>query len=250
MLDRILKPAHPTPRPKEIAYFTGNPYYFQNILQIHQFMQSLPPKEITEGFNGWLSYEEMVQKSNMKLSLEEYKDFTSKLNFLWNYRNQNESISPFLSKFIKAQVRMDELVKPSMPLDDLGRSFTHGSRKTAKAQVWMIPGPGYIYVNGKHFSDYFMNQQELESIMEPFDVTEMHGKFNVWAIVNGSGQSSQADALRTGIARGLVKHHSDLLDFVSEMTRIDRRQVERKKTGQPKARKKITWFVFLYTLYL
>jgi small subunit ribosomal protein S9 len=148
-----------------------------------------------------------------------------------------------LSQFIRPGSSLESFKIQENECDEYGRSLTYGSRKTAKAQVWMLPGQGHIKVNGLHFSDYFDTRQELLNVIKGLEVTSSFGQFNIWAIVGGSGKTSQSQALSVALCRGLVIHQPLLKNILNQhqLLTIDTRQVERKKTGQPKARKKITW---------
>ncbi len=117
---------------------------------------------------------------------------------------------------------------------------TIGRRKTSVARVFLNEGTGKIVVNGKEFAEYFTIPAHQKSIMAPFNVTETAGKFDVKATLKGGGITGQADALKLGIARALVEVNPELKPILKKdklLTR-DPRVVERKKYGQPKARKK------------
>lgn len=118
--------------------------------------------------------------------------------------------------------------------------YAKGSRKEAVAKVRIHEGKGKIIVNGQFMQQYF-HRSELETvIVEPFRVTETLGKMDVVAKVIGGGKSGQASALKLGIARALLKYNIDFrktLRAAGLLTR-DSREVERKKYGKVKARKK------------
>lgn len=118
--------------------------------------------------------------------------------------------------------------------------YATGRRKTSTARVRLVPGKGEIKVNGKPMLEYFKREVLKMIIEQPFEVTDTLGKFNVNANIRGGGLSGQAEALRLGIARGLLKFNEELrpeLRAGGFLTR-DPREVERKKYGQPKARKR------------
>jgi small subunit ribosomal protein S9 len=115
-----------------------------------------------------------------------------------------------------------------------------GKRKTSVARVVLSPGVGQVVVNGREIDAYF-GRKVLETIaLMPFETTHTSGKFNVKAKVFGGGISSQAGAVRHGIARALCEADETLrapLKRAGFLTRDDRK-VERKKAGFHKARKK------------
>ena len=115
-----------------------------------------------------------------------------------------------------------------------------GRRKTAVARVFLRPGSGKIVVNRRDFDDYFPNQVLKMVIRQPLLVTETADKFDILVNVDGGGPSGQAGAIRHGISRALLEYNGELrpqLKAVGFLTR-DARKVERKKYGQPKARKR------------
>jgi small subunit ribosomal protein S9 len=115
-----------------------------------------------------------------------------------------------------------------------------GRRKTSVARVYLKPGSGKWEVNGRTLGDYFPRASLVQLIQQPFTVTDTLGAFDVKANVNGGGVTGQAGALRLGIARALVtvdEQHRKKLREQGLLTR-DSRAVERKKPGQPGARKR------------
>jgi len=117
---------------------------------------------------------------------------------------------------------------------------TVGRRKTSVARVYLSEGTGSVVVNKKDYKDFFPVAMLQFKIQQPFSLTETAGKYDVKVNVMGGGINGQAEAIRLGISRALVEVSADmkpLLKAEGLMTR-DPRMVERKKPGQPKARKK------------
>lgn len=119
-----------------------------------------------------------------------------------------------------------------------------GRRKTASARVWLFPnGKGRITVNNKKPMEYFCREDLVNAIFEPLRATNTEGQFDIKAKIKGGGIRGQAEALRLGIARALVKFNPELKPLLrkSELLTRDPRQVERKKYGRPKARKRFQY---------
>lgn len=117
---------------------------------------------------------------------------------------------------------------------------TLGRRKTSVARVYMKNGTGSVTVNGRDFKEYFPTMPLQYRVHQPFMITETEGKYDVNVNVQGGGITGQIEAVRLGIARALVEVDPEWkakLRADGLMTR-DPRMVERKKYGQPKARKK------------
>lgn len=115
-----------------------------------------------------------------------------------------------------------------------------GRRKTSSARVLLRPGSGEWTINGRALQDYFPRILHRRRVEEALKVTEQTGAFDVVVRVIGGGVSGQADAIRLGVARALLKRDEEsrpLLRKFGLLTR-DSRKVERKKPGRPKARKR------------
>ena len=115
-----------------------------------------------------------------------------------------------------------------------------GRRKTSTARVFLRPGEGKMVVNDRDLDDYFARETLKMVVKQPFAVTETADKFDVHASVEGGGGSGQAGALRHGIARALLEFNGELRGKLKDagfLTR-DPRKKERKKYGQPGARKR------------
>ena len=113
-----------------------------------------------------------------------------------------------------------------------------GRRKESVARVRIKPGTGSYVINGREFETHFKRATSRMIINQPFDITELNGRFDVYAIIRGGGNSGQAGALRHGISRALVDYDINLrtpLKRAGLLTR-DPRTVERKKYGQKGAR--------------
>jgi small subunit ribosomal protein S9 len=115
-----------------------------------------------------------------------------------------------------------------------------GKRKTAVARVRLLPGAGTITVNKRGFEDYFPRETARMRILEPLQITETVAQFDVLAEVKGGGTSAQADAVRHGISRALVAVAETMRPTLRKagMLTRDPREVERKKYGRHKARKR------------
>ncbi|GAA5962025.1 hypothetical protein JCM21900_002802 [Sporobolomyces salmonicolor] len=148
--------------------------------------------------------------------------------------------------------------------DALARTYAVGRRKESSARVWIVPAAlaqedaalGRVLVNTLALPSYFSQPTLRTAVVRPFALTSSLGAFNVFAIVKGGGIAAQADAVAMGIARALAEWErcevaagrraeaeESWRDVLKRADLIDRdpRMVERKKTGQVKARKKWTW---------
>ena len=117
---------------------------------------------------------------------------------------------------------------------------TIGRRKAAVARIYVNDGKGQITINQKDYKEYFPKETLQYVVEQPIKLTEVEGKYDIKVNLDGGGFKGQAEALRLVIARALVKIDPEvkpLLKSQGLLTR-DPREVERKKPGQPKARKR------------
>ena len=120
------------------------------------------------------------------------------------------------------------------------QNYGTGRRKTSTARVFLRPGSGQIIINGKSLDDYFGRQTSRMVVRHPLQLVDMSEKFDIAITVEGGGASGQAGAIRHGITRALVEYDENLkgdLRRAGYVTR-DAREVERKKVGLRKARKR------------
>jgi small subunit ribosomal protein S9 len=115
-----------------------------------------------------------------------------------------------------------------------------GRRKTAVARVLLMPGEGKIVVNGRPWEQYFPRPTSRMIILQPFELTQTLGRYDVVANVHGGGLAAQAEAVRHGITRTLLVIDPEFRPILKKagFIRRDPREVERKKYGRHKARKR------------
>jgi small subunit ribosomal protein S9 len=114
-----------------------------------------------------------------------------------------------------------------------------GRRKASVARVYVVSGSGKITINGRDYKEYFPMMISQNTITDPLKVAESEGQYDIKITVDGGGFKGQAEAIRMGISRCLVKINEDIRKPLKDkkfLTR-DAREVERKKFGKPKARK-------------
>lgn len=117
---------------------------------------------------------------------------------------------------------------------------TIGRRKASVARVYLSQGKGDITVNGKEYKEYFPQQHIQLKVTQPFGIIEVDNAiYDIKVNVNGGGIKGQAEAIRLGISRALVKLNEDFRSPLKQQKMLtrDARVVERKKYGKPKARK-------------
>jgi small subunit ribosomal protein S9 len=115
-----------------------------------------------------------------------------------------------------------------------------GRRKTAVARVYLKNGNGNIEINKKDYKEYFPTAILQYVVVQPLQLTDNIGKYDIKVNLDGGGITGQAEALRLGISRALCEINPEFRPILKAkgLLRRDPRMVERKKPGQPKARKK------------
>ncbi|MEM7588689.1 MAG: 30S ribosomal protein S9 [Myxococcota bacterium] len=121
--------------------------------------------------------------------------------------------------------------------------YATGRRKESAARVWVTTGKGSIHINGRSLQDYFARESWQKMVDKPLEVSGVQGKIDIRATVCGGGLSGQAGALSHGLARALAQKDSALRPLLKKhlLLRRDDRMVERKKPGQPGARKRFQY---------
>ena len=127
----------------------------------------------------------------------------------------------------------------SPKIDKLGRSYATGKRKSSIARVWMKLGSGKIVVNGIEVEKYFKRETHRIIISQPLELVERKETYDISCSVVGGGHTGQAGALRHGVSKALSLYEPELRGVLKSAGFIkrDSRRVERKKYGQPKARR-------------
>jgi small subunit ribosomal protein S9 len=122
-------------------------------------------------------------------------------------------------------------------------TYSTGKRKTAIARIWLKAGTGQVTVNEKPADEYFERETSRMIMRQALELIEAVDQFDVWATVKGGGHSAQAEAMRHGISRALCiidPEKRTTLKRAGFLTR-DARKKERKKYGQPGARKRFQY---------
>ncbi len=119
-------------------------------------------------------------------------------------------------------------------------NYGTGRRKSAVARVYIKPGSGSIIINNKPIDDFFSRETGRMIARQPLELTENLTTFDILVNINGGGESGQAGAVRHGITRALIDYDAELKPILSKAGLVtrDAREVERKKVGLRKARRR------------
>lgn len=209
-------------------------------------------------------YRRLTTLLNSIRSLEKHVQIADSLGLPYSTGSLQEELSTLLQSFRKPTVMSllsSNNTAKREKIDSQGRAYAVGRRKESSAQVWLVPSNeeiGQILINGESLSNYFASPVTRENVLRPFTLTGTLGKYNAFVLARGGGVSGQAGAARLGIAKALLAFEdgeeakkslrsgeynawtniAELMIWAEDMLSRDPRMVERKKTGQPKARKK------------
>jgi small subunit ribosomal protein S9 len=121
---------------------------------------------------------------------------------------------------------------------DKNSFYATGRRKCAVARVWLMPGSGKVEINHRDIDHYFGRATSKMILRQPLELTETHGRYDLYVNVRGGGLSGQADAIQHGITRALMKLNPSFRPALKKAGYVTRdpRIKERKKYGQRGAR--------------
>lgn len=249
----------PTPGPETRSFkasaFTGKAdfyeayFFLEDVFKRAQKIARPVPTKI-----AWFPHEALADRLGFALTALQYRKIRAMLNQLADYAHIAE-MRPLLQVFSLRPLTPSDATQtvvarnvaltrqsPNLGrIDDLGRAASVGRRKTASAKVYLVPGDGQCFVNGKPAVEYFPRLQEMFKLADPLVASGSLGKYNAWCLVRGGGLSGQAGAISHGLAKAIVLLNPKCRPALARMLIRDSRMVERKKPGQPKARKKFTW---------
>ncbi|KAF9430909.1 37S ribosomal protein S9, mitochondrial [Podila epigama] len=241
-------------KPESPSYFTTNPVYNELIVNLDAMYRQVRPvaKPSKESDRpNWLGRDALAEAIGVStLKTSQHRLVISKLNQLATLTPRPARIAELFVKFSKSEEQMAQKAKPRV-VDHLGRALATGRRKEASASVYVVEGDGHVMINGQDVATYFKKSQDRDSLLKPFTVTDLVGKYNVWALVQGGGTTGQAEAISLGVAKALMTHLPELKPRLRKAGCItrDMRVVERKKPGQYGARKKFQWKASKKVLY-
>jgi small subunit ribosomal protein S9 len=252
------KPAEPS-RPKRLAstqarvvpfspsYFSRSPQFNDHLIYINTLLtkyehlpltpQDKTPRAAWKGREAFAAAGEHIPAKQYAYAMQ----LAKRLNQIHPSimpEEVSEALLPFKKDFDPNVARIKVI-----PVDKLGRAVGVGSRKRSTARAWVVEGTGEVIVNGKSLAEAFARVHDRESAIWALRVTERMDKYNVYALVDGGGTTGQAEAMAMAVAMGMMGHEPDLKPALRRAGCVTRdpREVERKKPGRLKARKKPAW---------
>ncbi|PWW79061.1 hypothetical protein C7212DRAFT_275456 [Tuber magnatum] len=234
--------------PLSPSYYTGSPEYYDNLLALQDLLRSHEALPTIHGDEApevqWKTIDEYRLIIGDRVKPSRYNKV---IRILDRLNRIDPAIMPAETKaalLLYTRPRNPELKRRvERTVDNFGRAYAIGRRKTAVARVFLVEGEGQTLVNGLPIIKKFSRIHDRESVLWPLVVTNRADKYNVFAVVKGGGKTGQAEACTLAIARALRIHEPALKHALREAgcITVDHRQVERKKPGHLKARKMPAW---------
>ncbi|PYH98852.1 hypothetical protein BO71DRAFT_479947 [Aspergillus ellipticus CBS 707.79] len=230
------------------AYFSGSPKFIDHLLKLESILAKyapLPTVEPTEAPRmAWFKLPQFREVVGEPVATKKYQ---SLLKILLRLNRIDQKLMPdevrdALALFTRPGNPYG--FQPAPPtVNENGISRAKGKRKEASAVVHLVEGEGEVRVNGKTLVEAFPRVHDRESATWALRCTQRLDKYNVWATVQGGGNTGQAEAVTLAVARALLVHEPALKPVLRKagVVTVDARRVERKKPGHVKARKMPTW---------
>lgn len=258
-------PAHARIVPASPSYFTGRPQFTDNLLSLQNLLrkyQTLPTVE--PGLAPRVAWKTVVQYRLLVGEPVRSARYTLVLRILKRLNHIHPQLMPPELKDQMQIYKRDVDPYANVPnpgvIDEFGRSYGVGRRKSSSAKVFLVQGNGEVLINGKSINTVFGRIHDRESALWALKATGRMDKYNVWALVSGGGTTGQAEAITLGTAKALMVHEPLLKPalrrgkcnagivpwtcsnpIIAGCVTRDPRRVERKKPGHVKARKMPAW---------
>lgn len=234
--------------PVSPSYFTGRANFTDSLLSLRDVLRRHATiATVKQGEQPRMQFQDLVQYRNQVGETIPNRQYTQ--------------ISAILKRLnmIKPALRTPEVIRvldehkkqggsqgeaeSVIEVDKHGRARGLGKRKSASGRAWLVEGTGEVYVNGKPLTEAFARIHDRESVLWALKATDRMNKYNIWGRCQGGGTTGQAEALALAVSKALVGHEPALKPALRRAGLItsDPRQVERKKPGRLKARKKPQW---------
>jgi len=259
----------PKIKPESPSFYTGRAVYHDNLIQLQnaisrtrgtlKTLQLLPlPPFARESLipiqTVWKTPDELAREFDTNMTTGRYRRVTTLLTELHEYYRiavtaKHTALADMIDDILrlftsgKKDARLAQGRRKKVELDQYGRSYTVGKRKTSSARVWMIPvkfpsssaststpedilglsgtreptvpvPTSTILINNLPIAEYFPQPAERERIVRPLKIAGVLGKYNVFTIARGGGTTGQSGAISQGIAKGIFAHEPDLGDVL------------------------------------
>lgn len=201
--------------PESPSYFTAQPMFTDNLLQLEHLLQrysSLP--QVEPGEAPRVAWRNLLEYRNAVGETVKASKYHKILNTLNRLNQIHPSVRP--AEVIETMNQYKRHINPfqnsAKPIfvDQTGKALGVGRRKASSARAWVVEGTGEVLINGKTLAEMFGRIHDRESAIWPLKATDRIDKYNVWALVTGGGTTGQAEALTLAVAKALLAHEPAL----------------------------------------
>ena len=201
--------------PASASYFTAKPVFIDGLLSLQALQrkyQTLPTLAAADAPRvAWRTLIQYRVQTNEPIQAAKYHKIVAVLQRL--IRIHPALMPEEVKKAIELYKRdIDPFLNKVTPgvIDEFGRSYGIGRRKSSSAKVYLVEGEGEVLVNGKGLNQAFGRIHDRESALWALKATGRMDKYNVWALVSGGGTTGQAESITLGLAKALLVHEPDL----------------------------------------
>ena len=201
--------------PASPSYFTSRPQHTDALLELQQLLrkyETLPTVE--PGQAPRVAWRSMIQYRNTINETISATKYNILLVVLKRLNQIHPSVVPEDLKEAMVPYKRDvnpyDRVRDPGTIDEDGRAYGIGRRKTSSAKVYLVQGTGECLINGQSINDMFGRVHDKESALWPLKATQRLDKYNIWALVSGGGKTGQAEAITLAAARALMVHEPAL----------------------------------------
>ena len=197
--------------PASPSYFTSRPQHTDALLELQALLrkyETLPTVEAGQAPRvAWKSMMQYRNIINETISATKYNTLLAVLKRLNQIhpalvpKELKDAMAPY-----KRDVNPYDRVRDPGTVDEDGRAYGIGRRKTSSAKVYLVQGTGECLINGQSINDMFGRVHDRESALWPLKATQRLDTYNVWALVSGGGKTGQAEAITLAAARALMVH--------------------------------------------
>ena len=201
--------------PASPSYFTARPRHTDRLIELQALLdkyERLPTVE--SGQAPRVAWRSIIQYRNMVNERVPSTKYNSLISILKRLNQIHPALMPATLKEAMVPYKRDvnpyEQVRNPGIIDEDGRAYGVGRRKTSSAKVYLVQGTGECLINGQSINDMFGRVHDRESALWPLKATQRMDKYNIWALVSGGGKTGQAEAMTLGMAKALMVHEPGL----------------------------------------
>ena len=201
--------------PASPSYFSSQPGFNDDLVALQDLLQKyehLPQVESTAApsvvWKTLMEYREQVGETVRVLRYNRVKSILDRLNRI-HPRLKPKAVKNMIESH-RRPLDPNAVIRRPQIVDEFGRAYANGRRKTSRANVYLVEGDGQILINGNSIVQHFGRIHDRESAIWPLKITNRLDKYNLWATVHGGGTTGQAEALTLAVAKALMVHEPAL----------------------------------------